>query len=452
MSPIQAPPSDGLLDRDAARLWHPYSTAGARSLYAVRGADGVRLRLEDDDGVCRTAIDAMGSWWSVIHGHGHPRLVEAITAQARAMPHVMFGGLTHTPAVELAEELVRITPPGLEQVFLADSGSVSVEVAVKAALQHQAARSARGRRRLLALRGGYHGDTSGAMGLCDPVDGMHRAFSGLVADHLFAPRPPSARYQPAAGSWETDQQAMAEWADGFRRLVAEHADQMAGVILEPVLQGAGGMHIWSPEVLRIIRQVCDEHSLLLIADEIATGFGRTGRLFACDWAGVRPDILCVGKALTGGTMTGAAMLCTRDVAETVSRADHGMPGVLLHGPTFMGNPLFCAAALASLQLLADPDDGWRNRVPAVEAGLREGLRPAEELNSVRDVRVLGAVGVVELDVDVDLPAVTRAAVARGVWVRPFRRLVYVMPPYVCTADELAELTAGVVAAVAEVHG
>ena len=301
------------------------------------------------------------------------------------------------------------------------------------------------------------------MGVCDPVDGMHAAFTSLVARHLFLPRPPAARWVPEgvaaapmapdaapAGHWEADDAALAAWEDEARAFTAAHADEIAGVILEPVLQGAGGMRVYDPRCLTVLRELCDEHGLLLIADEIATGFGLTGRWLACEGAGVAPDVLCLGKALTGGTMTGAAMLCTAEVAETVSRRERGMPGALLHGPTFMGNPLMCAVASASLDLLTDPRDGWAAQVPRVEAGLRAGLAAAADLPAVTDVRVLGAVGVVELDRTVDVEPVTRAAVARGAWVRPFRRLVYVMPPYVSTDDDVATICAAVTGAVEEV--
>ena len=326
MSAHQTHLSEGLLARDARTLWHPYAPAGVEQLYAVRGARGAWLDLEDREGQRREAIDAMGSWWSLVHGHAHPRLVEAIQEQAAQFPHVMFGGLTHEPAVRLAERLVELAPEGLEQVFLADSGSISVEVALKAALQFQAARGERGRTRMLSLRGGYHGDTFATMAVCDPVDGMHAAFADLVPEHVFAPRPPAAVRDAQTGAWQADEAALSSWAEQVRALAADHAHELAAVIAEPVLQGAGGMYVYAPEALRVLREVCDEHGLLLILDEIATGFGRTGRFFASEWAGISPDILCVGKALTGGTMTGAAMLCTREVAETVSRRDHGITG------------------------------------------------------------------------------------------------------------------------------
>ena len=443
-----------LLQRDAAHLWHPYAPAGVHQLYAVTAASGVRLALEDADGATHQAIDGMSSWWSAVHGYDHPELRAALHRQTDAFPHVMFGGLTHGPAVEFAERLVALTPGPLEHVFLADSGSVSVEVALKLALQFQATRGRAGRGRFLTVRGGYHGDTAAPMGVCDPVDGMHAAFASLVAQHRFVPRPPRARRDPATGQWHADDGALAAWEAEVEQAVVEHGHELAGVILEPVVQGAGGMDWYDPRALRTLRRLCDEHGLLLVADEIATGFGRTGRWLACEWADVVPDILCLGKALTGGTMTGAAMLCTAEVAATVSRADHGMPGALLHGPTFMGNPLMCAVAAASLDVLAGRGDGpgWADHVPRLERALTAGLAPAADLDAVAEVRVLGGVGVVELDRPVDVEPVTRAAVARGAWVRPFRRLVYVMPPYVSTDADLAQLTAAVVGAVEEVHG
>jgi adenosylmethionine-8-amino-7-oxononanoate aminotransferase len=390
----------------------------------------VRLRLEDG----RELIDAMSSWWCAIHGYRHPALDAAIEDQLGRMAHVMFGGLTHEPGVRLAERLVELTPDRLEQVFFADSGSVSVEVAIKLCLQYQRARGHRSRTRLLTIRGGYHGDTFGAMAVCDPVGGMHRLFTGVLAEHVFAERPPDG----FAGGLDE------QWAAGVRELVARHADELAAVIVEPVVQGAGGMRFHSPECVRLLRELCDEHGLLLVLDEIATGFGRTGALFASEHAGVAPDVICVGKSLTGGYLTLAAMLCTREVAEVVSR---GEGGGLMHGPTFMANPLACAVALASLELLAD--GAWRDRVSAIERGLSDGLQPARGLPGVVDVRVLGAIGVVQLDRDVDLAAATDAAVAHGVWLRPFRDLIYTMPPYVIDGDDLARVCEAIVAAASD---
>jgi adenosylmethionine-8-amino-7-oxononanoate aminotransferase len=419
---------DELLALDADRVWHPYAALpAAMPSLPVESAQGVRLALADG----RELIDGMASWWCAIHGYGHPALDAAVRRQLERMAHVMFGGLTHEPAVRLAQRLTELAPGGLERVFLADSGSVSVEVAIKLAMQYQRAAGRPGRTRLMTVRGGYHGDTMGAMAVCDPVGGMHSMFAGVLAQHVFAARPPDgfdAQLEPA-------------WAEQVRTLAAAHAGELAAVIAEPVVQGAGGMRFHSPACVRLLREVCDEHGMLLILDEIATGFGRSGEMFACEHAGVVPDVMCVGKALTGGYMTLAATLCTGHLAATVSA---GEGGGLMHGPTFMANPLACAVALASLDLLAEQD--WRGRVAAIERSLREGLAPARELPGVRDVRVLGAIGVIELDAPVDVAAATAAAVERGVWLRPFRDLVYAMPPYVIEAEDLAEVTAAMVAA------
>jgi adenosylmethionine-8-amino-7-oxononanoate aminotransferase len=375
----------------------------------------------------------MASWWCAIHGYRHPSLDRAVVDQLGRMAHVMFGGLTHEPALLLAERLLALAPAGLERVFFADSGSVSVEVAIKVCLQYQRALGRSGRTRLLTVRGGYHGDTAGAMAVCDPVGGMHSLFTGVLAEHVFAPRPPDG----------FDAGLDDAWAAEVRSLASRHADELAGVIVEPVVQGAGGMRFHSPACVRLLREVCDEHGLLLVLDEIATGFGRTGAMFAGEHAGVVPDVMCVGKALTGGYMTLAAMLCTPAVAEAVSG---GEGGGLMHGPTFMANPLACAVALASLDLLAGGE--WRGQVAEIGDGLRAGLAPASELPGVRDVRVLGAIGVIELREQVDVAATTRAAVERGVWLRPFRDLIYAMPPYVMGHEDLARVCEAMVAAAA----
>ena len=373
----------------------------------------------------------MASWWCAIHGYRHPVLDEAVIGQLGEMAHVMFGGLTHEPAIRLAERLTEIAPAGLERVFFADSGSVSVEVAIKLALQFQRALGSARRTRLLTVRGGYHGDTFGAMAVCDPVGGMHSLFTGVLAEHVFAERPPDGF------SEELDER----WAAHVRELVARHSEELAAIVIEPVVQGAGGMRFHSPACVRLMRELCDEHGLLLIADEIATGFGRTGALFACEHAGIAPDVMCVGKALTGGYMTLAATLCTDAVARAVRE---GEGGGLMHGPTFMANPLACAVALASLELLGG--GVWSERVGAVELGLREGLAEAHELPGVIDVRVLGAIGVLELERPVDIAAATAAAVGRGVWLRPFRELIYAMPPYVIGEEDLARVTGAMLAA------
>jgi adenosylmethionine-8-amino-7-oxononanoate aminotransferase len=422
---------DALLAFDREHVWHPYGALGsAQAPLPVVAAEGVRLKLADG----RELIDGMSSWWCAIHGYRHPALDAAVEEQLGRMAHVMFGGLTHEPAIRLAGRLVEIAPAGLEEVFFSDSGSVSVEVAIKLCLQYQRAIGHPQRRRLLTVRGGYHGDTFGAMAVCDPVGGMHSLFSGVLAEHVFADRPPDG----------FDAGLDAGWAEQVSELLDRHAHELAAVIVEPVVQGAGGMRFHAPECVALLRRLCDEHGLLLVLDEIATGFGRTGALFACEHAGVAPDVMCVGKALTGGYMTLAATLCTREVAAAVSS---GEGGGLMHGPTFMANPLACSVASASLGLLGD--GGWRARVATIEHGLREELEPARELPGVVDVRVLGAIGVVQLREEVDVAAVTETAVEHGVWLRPFRDLIYTMPPYVIAEDDLARVAGAVVAAAAQ---
>ncbi|MFP5022420.1 adenosylmethionine--8-amino-7-oxononanoate transaminase [Pseudonocardia phyllosphaerae] len=439
------PSSTDLIGRDRGLLWHPYAALDGPAPYAVLAASGSRLELADDDGRRHDVVDAMSSWWCMIHGYRHPALDAAVHEQADRFSHVMFGGLTHEPAVRLAEDLVAFAPDPLRHVFLADSGSVSVEVALKLAVQFQAAAGRPERRRFVALRGGYHGDTTGAMSVCDPVDGMHSLFPGLVADQLFLPRPPAA---PTADGRlaAPDAAAVATWVAEAERIVAEHAGEIAAVVVEPVLQGAGGMHVYPPECLMALRRIADEHGVLLVADEIATGFGRTGARFACDHAGVVPDVMCVGKALTGGYLTMAAVLVSDRVAEAITRSPQR---ALLHGPTFMANPLACAVASASVALLTLE---LERRVGTLGSRLAAALAPAADLDAVRDVRVLGGVGVVALDGPVDVGAVTRAALERGVWVRPFRNLVYTMPPYVCSDEDIDTIGAAVTGAVEEVHG
>jgi adenosylmethionine-8-amino-7-oxononanoate aminotransferase len=397
----------------------------------VVGAEGVRLRLADG----RELIDGMASWWCAVHGYRHPRLDEAIRTQLERMAHVMFGGLTHEPGVHLAERLAALAPPGLERVFFSDSGSVSVEVAIKMCLQTWRARGRPERRRLLTVRGGYHGDTFGAMAVCDPVGGMHAMFAGTLAEHVFIDRPPAGfadGLDPA-------------WASAATAAVERHAAELAAIIVEPVVQGAGGMHFYSPAAVAHLRALCDAHDVLLVLDEIATGFGRTGALFACHHAEVVPDVMCVGKALSGGYLPLAATLCTDAVAQAIS-AGEGGGGALMHGPTFMANPLACAVALASTELIAA--GGWRADVARIERGLRAGLAPARGLPGVADVRVLGAIGVIELGAPVDVAAATAAAVDHGVWLRPFRELIYTMPPYVTAEPDVAAIAAAAVAAAA----
>ena len=407
---------DGLLAYDREHLWHPYtSMTDPTPVREVVGADGVRLRLADGT----EPVDGMSSWWAAIHGYRHPALDTALTAQAGAFAHVMFGGLTHAPAVRLAERLVKISPAGLERVFLADSGSVSVEVALKMVLQAQRGAGRPARTRMLTVRGGYHGDTFGCMSVCDPVGGMHTMFADTLPRQVFASRPPA------------DEADVDTWADEVAMLAAAHAHELAGIIVEPILQGAGGMHVYPAECLRVLRRVADEHDLVLVFDEIATGFGRTGTMFAADAAGVSPDIMCVGKALTGGYLTLAAVLCTPAIGERISASESG---VLMHGPTYMGNPLACAVALANLDLLAGTD--WAAEVARISRGLTTGLAGCRDLPGVTDVRTIGAVGVVQLDHPVDVVKATDAAIEEGVWLRPFRDLVYTMPPYVTTDADI----------------
>ncbi|MBM6401663.1 adenosylmethionine--8-amino-7-oxononanoate transaminase [Phycicoccus sonneratiae] len=427
------------VDRD--HVWHPYSSAlTPGDPYVVESAEGVRLRLRDPDGTPHDVVDAMSSWWCAVHGYRVPELDAAVRDQLGRMAHVMFGGLTHEPAVDLARRLLDLAPDGMEHVFLADSGSVSVEVAMKAALQFHLA-AGRRRTRFLTVRGGYHGDTFSPMSVTDPVGGMHSLFRGVLPEHVFAPRPPAGLDRP------DDDPELVAWERTTRDLFSQNAADIAAVILEPVLQGAGGMHVYTPRVLDVLHRLAREHGALVIHDEIATGFHRTGPRWAGDRVATTPDILCLGKALTGGYLTLAAMLCTREVAEGVSV---GEAGGLMHGPTFMGNPLACAVANANLDLLAARDT--EVEVARIERRLREGLSPAADLASVADVRTLGAVGVVQLREPVDVPGVTAAAVARGVWVRPFRDLVYTMPPFVTADDDLDRITDALTAAIADVHG
>lgn len=417
-----------LLDLDRRHVWHPYGPMpGRQEPLVVKSASGVRLTLADGSG---ELVDGMSSWWSAIHGYNHPVLNEAAHEQLSRMSHVMFGGLTHEPAVRLAKLLVDITPAGLEHVFLADSGSVSVEVAVKMCLQYWRSLGRPEKQRLLTWRGGYHGDTWQPMSVCDPEGGMHELWAGVLPRQVFTDAPP-AEYDEA-------------YADRLRAAIERHAGELAAVVVEPVVQGAGGMRFHSPAYLRVLREACDSHDVLLVFDEIATGFGRTGALFAAEHAAVTPDVMCVGKALTGGYMTMAATLCTARVADGISR---GEVPVLAHGPTFMGNPLAAAVACASIELLLGQD--WRAEVERIEAGLREGLEPASALPGVKDVRVLGAIGVVQLDHPVDMAVATRAAVREGVWLRPFRDLVYTMPPYVTGDADVARIARAVCAAARE---
>ncbi len=415
---------------DAGHIWHPYSAMHSKlPVFHVNSAAGVRLRLSDG----RELIDGMASWWCVIHGYNHPRLNLAINTQLEQMAHVMFGGLTHTPAIRLVERLVALTPPSLSSVFLSDSGSVAVEVAMKLALQYWHAAGRAQKQRFATLRGGYHGDTFGAMSVCDPVTGMHGLFSSALARQYFVDRP-TCRFGQTCSDADLDP---------LQRLFESQHEEIAAMVLEPIVQGAGGMYFYAADYLRRVRELCDRYDILLIADEIATGFGRSGKLFACEHAGVEPDILCLGKALTGGYLSLAATIAASHVSD---RIDAGSPGVFMHGPTFMGNPLACSVALESLNLLRDGD--WQSQVARIERGLVAGLEPCRALPQVAEVRILGAIGVVEMREPVDMTRISNEFVAAGVWIRPFGKLVYLMPAYVMSDEDLASLCAALAEVVA----
>ena len=422
---------DDLQRGDSEAIWHPYAPAvGGAEVFPVVSASGVRLDLADG----RQLIDGMASWWCAIHGYNHPVLNRAVESQLHAVSHVMFGGLTHPPAVKLAQMLVKLTPPGLDRVFFSDSGSVAVEVAMKMAIQYWHGLNRPEKHKLLALRNGYHGDTIGAMSLCDPVTGMHYLFGDTLPKQLFAPAPQCSFDGPC-----TD----AEMAE-ITTLLSDHSHEIAAVVLEPIVQGAGGMRFYSPEYLVKVRALCDHYDVLLIFDEIATGFGRTGKLFALEHADVVPDILCLGKALTGGYMTLAATLCSERICNGISNSE---AGAFMHGPTFMANPLACATAIASIQLLLSQP--WQRTVQRLQTELTAGLAPARKFDSVAEVRTLGAIGVIELKEPVDMRVIQPLFVERGVWVRPFGKLVYAMPPYVMGSADVATLTAAMVDVVAQ---
>ncbi len=420
-------PTDQLLSIDRQHVWHPYAAMpNPLPTFPVKSAQGVHIELEDG----RTLVDGMSSWWTCIHGYNHPRLNQAAHDQIGRMSHIMFGGLTHQPAVQLAQRLVELTPQPLQQVFFCDSGSVAVEVAMKMALQYWYNQGKPEKHRFLTIRGGYHGDTFDAMSVCDPVNGMHHLFNQVLRQQYFADIPQI----PFQGVWhDTDIQS-------FEQQLVEHSGHIAAAIFEPVVQGAGGMRFYSPDYVRRARELCDQYGVLLILDEIATGFGRTGRMFACDHADIAPDILCIGKALSGGFMSLAATLTTPHISQVFSQ---GEAGVFMHGPTFMANPLACAVALENLALLGSYD--WPSKIRQIEAQLTQELAPCRQSPRVKDVRVLGAIGVVELHQPVNMAVIQPQCVDHGVWLRPFGKLVYTMPPYVIEPDDLRCITQAMVA-------
>ena len=431
MIDTQAFNSSDLARLDRAHVWHPYTSFTTPGMVTpVSHAQGVKLYLADGSEL----IDGMSSWWSTLHGYNHPVLNQAVIDQVGKMAHVMFAGITHEPAVKLASTLAQITPDGLNKVFFSDSGSVAVEVALKMAMQYWHAQGQAQRTTFLTLKRGYHGDTFGAMSVCDPHSGMHHLFHHALSHHLFAEAP----------SCGFDEPFQETHIAKFAQLIQQHRQKIAAVILEPVVQGAGGMRFYSPHYLRRVRELCDQHSILLIVDEIATGFGRTGKLFACEHAGISPDIMCIGKALTAGYITLAATLCNDKVSNGICSGDNG---VFMHGPTYMANPLACAVANASIDLLLNSD--WQTAVTAIGQQIREELAPCKDFSYVTDVRVLGALGVVELESAVNTGELMPLFIEQGVWVRPFGNIIYLMPPFIISKDDLSKLTSAVIKVVAK---
>lgn len=419
---IQSTTTDIDLQFDKEHLWHPYtSMANALPAFGVVAASGVELQLQDG----KKLIDGTSSWWACVHGYSHPKIVKAMQQQAATLSHVMFGGITHRPAVELARLLVNMTSPNLTKVFLADSGSIAVEVAMKMALQYWQGKTKPNKQKILTIKNGYHGDTFAAMSVCDPEGGMHTMFGELVTKQLFAPAPQS-RF---GGNFNPE-----ELSD-IANLFEDNHQQIAALLVEPIMQGAGGMRFYHPDYLSALRKLCDKYDVLLILDEIATGFGRTGKLFAYEHSGIEADILCLGKALTGGYISLAATICTDEVAQGVSDSP---AGVFMHGPTFMGNPLACSAAIASLELLQE--NNWQEQIRAIECQLKDELAEATEYANVKDVRVLGAVGVLEMNATLNTAELQQQFVDLGVWIRPFSNLIYIMPPYCITSSQLSQLT------------
>ncbi|MDG6774410.1 adenosylmethionine--8-amino-7-oxononanoate transaminase [Thiomicrorhabdus sp. ZW0627] len=421
-----------LLEFDRNHIWHPYAKMpGQTPAIGVAKTQGSIITLADG----RDLVDGMSSWWATLHGYNHPKIQEAMHRQIDTMPHIMFGGLTHEPAIELSKRLVELTPKGLDKVFICDSGSVAVEVAIKMAMQYWISLDRPGKNRLLTVKNGYHGDTFATMAVCDPVNGMHSLFSQILTQHFFAEAP------QMGFDIKSDDTDIAS----VRTMLETHIEQIAAVIIEPIVQGAGGMRFYRPDYLRQLRQLCDEFDVLLIVDEIATGFGRTGKLFASEWAGISPDIITLGKTLTGGHISLAATLATKKISETLNQGD---PGILAHGPTFMANPLACAAAIANIDVLLESD--WQANIRHIETHFKKTLLPLKELNGVADTRVLGAIGVVELERDDLGPQVQAAAIENGIWLRPFGKLIYSMPAYNISDQNLETLSSGITASVTSV--